>query len=155
MNISQEKIALKVFKRVAINDIGEYSLDDMMLSVLMELDDEKDISTIAQNTNLSIHDTHEAVLRLLELKVVESEDDKQGVLDRNFFDFLTAQLALAIGPIAQFIIEDTIADLGHTVASFPGSQAAELVDLLSREIQRDEKKGHFKKNMIHKISQIG
>ncbi|MBW2357715.1 MAG: hypothetical protein JRF21_03180, partial [Deltaproteobacteria bacterium] len=70
---------------------------------------------------------------------------------KDFLDFLNAQLALSIGPIAEVIIEDTVDDLGHSLSKFPSHRAAELVDLLSREIQREEKRGIFKKNMVNKI----
>lgn len=155
MTISQEEIASKMFRRLDIDDIGEYSLDDQMLTILMNLDDEKNIGTIAQDTGLPVDITHEALLRLAELKFVESPDDEEAVLDPTFFDTLGTQLALAIGPIARLIVEETVDDLGHTISSFPAVQAAELVNLLSREIQNDEEKGRFKVDMIHIINGIG
>jgi hypothetical protein len=155
MTISQEEIALKVYRRLDIDDIGEYSLDDQMLSILMNLDEEKNIGAIAQDTGLSVDTTYEALLRLAELKFVECPDDEDAALDQAFFDTLTQKLAMVIGPIARFIIEDTIGDLGHTISSFPANKAAELVDLLSREIQKDEEKGRFKVDMIQIINEIG
>jgi hypothetical protein len=155
MTTSQEEIALKVFKRLDIDDIGEYSLDDKMLSILMNLDEEKNIDTIAQDTGLSVDTTYEALLRLAELKFVECPEEAGATLDPAFFETLITKLAMAIGPIARFIVEDTVGDLGHTISSFPTSQAAELVDLLSHEIQKDEEQGRFKVDMIHIINEIG
>ena len=53
------------------------------------------------------------------------------------------------------LIEDEIQDLGFTVMQFPVQRVAELVDKLSREIRREEKKAAFKRNMINKIREKG
>ena len=65
------------------------------------------------------------------------------------------QLSLAVGPIAEIIIEEEMADLGYDPLKFPSKRAAELVDLVSREIQREDKKNLFKQNMIKKIKEKG
>jgi len=155
MKNSQEEIALKVYKRLDIDDIGEYSIDDQMLTVLMDLDDEKNIDAIAQDTGLSVDMTYEALVRLSELGFVVCPEDEAAVIDAAFFEMLTTKLAKVLGPIARVIIEDTVEDLGQSISSFPADQTAELVDLLSREIQKDEEKGRFKAEMIHIIDEIG
>jgi DNA-binding IclR family transcriptional regulator len=155
MTASQEEIAQTVYRRLEIGDIGEYSLDDRMLGVLMELDGEKDVGSIALAVGLSVPDTHDALVQLAKHNFVESNDDMVAVIDASFFEFLTAQLARAIGPIAGVVLEDTVADLGHTMSAFPRDQTAELVDALSREIQREEKKRRFKIDMVQIINEIG
>jgi len=37
------------------------------------------------------------------------------------------------------LIEEEIAELGYQLSNFPNAQVPELVDLLAREITRDEK----------------
>jgi hypothetical protein len=53
-----------------------------------------------------------------------------------------------VGPIAEVLIEDAMADLGYGNGSIPYSKAPELIELISRDIQREEKKAGFIKNMI-------
>jgi hypothetical protein len=76
-------------------------------------------------------------------------------LDGDFLNFLRIELSHAVGPIAEILIEDAIYDLGHSISEFPTSQVAELVDLLSREIQREDKTIAFKQKVIKKIREKG
>jgi len=62
-----------------------------------------------------------------------------------------SHLSLALGPIAQILIEDEVHNLGHELSRFPGHVVAELVDNLAQEIRRKEKKAVFLKMMAAKI----
>ncbi len=155
MDISSGEIGFMVFRRVIRDDAGELTLDGQMLSVLMELDGKKAVSEIAKNTGLNIGLMRQTISGLLKLNLIEPVEEAVSTLDRNFFDYLNSQLALAIGPIAEVIIEDVVIDLGHSLSQFPSYRAAELVDLISREVQREEKKNIFKQNMLSKIREKG
>lgn len=74
-------------------------------------------------------------------------------LDAKFFDFLKIQLALAIGPVAEYIIKDELGKFGGDFARVPRDRAAEMVDLLARQIRRPEKKIAFVKAMIEKLKE--
>lgn len=151
MDVSSGDISAMVFGRILRDDLGEFSLDGHMLMVLMELDGKKNLATIAKKMGLNMVTMRATILKLLQLKLIEPLEDAVSVVDEDFFDFLNNQLSLSIGPIAEVIIEDTVNDLGHSLSKFPSHLAAELVDLLSREIQREEKRSIFKKNMVDKI----
>jgi len=151
MDISSAEISFMVFRRVTRADAGEFSLDGQMLSVLMELDGRKSAAVVAKNAGLSMGIMRRVVSKLLELNLIEPVDEAISILDKDFIDYLKSQLALAIGPIAEVIIEDVVFDLGHILAQFPSYRAAELVDLISQEIQREEKRTGFKQNMVSKI----
>ena len=151
MDISSGEISFMVFRRVKRNDAGEFSLDGQMLSVLMELDGKKSVAAIAKALSYNMSVMRKTVSRLLNLNLIEPVEEAVSNLDGDFFNFLKGQLSLAIGPIAEFVIEDAVGDLGHTLSRFPSHRAAELVDLISREIQREEKRNTFKRNMVGKI----
>lgn len=74
-------------------------------------------------------------------------------LEKESFDFLKIQLAIAIGPIAEYIIKDELQKFGGDFARFPRDRIAELVDLLSRQIRRPEKKMAFERAMVKKIKE--
>ena len=155
MDVSSGDISAMVFGRVIRDDLGEFSLDGHMLMVLMELDGKKNLAAIAKKMGLNMVTMRTTILKLLQLKLIEPLEDAVSVVDEDFLDFLNNQLSLSIGPIAEVIIEDTVNDLGHSLSKFPSHLAAELVDLLSREIQREEKRSIFKKNMVDKIREKG
>lgn len=153
--INTNNVGGMIFKRVLRKDPGEISLDSKMLSILMELDGKRNLSTIAQTLGLGMSEIKEAVERLLKLKIVERVRKQVSVLPPAFFDYLNAQLSLAVGPISGILIEDTVADLGKRVSGFPVSLVAELVDLLARQIHRKERGITFRQNMVRKMKEMG
>jgi DNA-binding transcriptional regulator GbsR (MarR family) len=155
MDLSSGDISAIVFKPVVKDDLGNFSLDGHMLSVLMTLDGELTLGHVAQKTGLNMANLREATSKLLNLDLIEAVERVAHKADRDFFDYLIAELSLAIGPLAEVIVEDGVEDLGHTLQSFPTHQAAELINLLAQEIQRDDKKSEFKQNMVSKIKQKG
>jgi len=155
MDISSGNILALVFRRVVREDIGEFSLDSNMLRVLMELDGKQSLSEIAKKINVDMSAIRKVMSKLLQLKLAKSVQVTVSMLDEDFFEYLQAQLSLALGPIAEVLIEDAVNDLGHKRTRFPSSRAAELVDFVAREIQREEKMGQFKQDMVNKIKEKG
>ena len=156
MDILSGDIALLVFRRVVRNNIGDVSLDSQMLEVLMELDGKKNLGFIAKKTGMNTGNLREAVSKLLKLNLIEIVAEGAGTfLDNDFMDYLNEQLALAIGPVAEVIIEDAVSDLGYRMSQIPGRKVAELIDLLSRDIQREERRESFKLNMVKRIKEKG
>jgi hypothetical protein len=155
MNYPVGEVSGVVFRRANRQDLQEFSLDSQMLTVLMQLDGKKSSDVIAEDLGLDMGTMTEITARLLHVQLIEPVQDTISMLDGNFFDFLHNQLSLAIGPIAGVLIEEGLNDLGLDVHRFPKHRAAELVDLLAREIHRDEKRDLFKQSMITKIRETG
>jgi hypothetical protein len=144
-----------VFRRISPVSRGTFSLEGQTLSVLMELDGTKTLATVAKDLGLNIAAMREVVSRLLQLGLIEQTDEAVSKVDEEFMEYLRSQLAIAVGPIAGILIEDSVRDLGQTLLHFPSHRAAELVDILAREIQREEKRVAFKQNMVMKINEKG
>jgi hypothetical protein len=155
MMISSDELANMVFQRVTRNDSGEFSMDSRMLTLLMEIDGKRSLGEIALKKRLQIKELKATLSRLLQLKLIMPVQPAVSTIDQDFLNFLRLQLSQAVGPIAEILIEDAIADLGHNLSSFPTNQVAELVDLLSKEIQREDKAMIFKQNIVSKIRQKG
>ncbi len=151
MDFSSSEISSTVFKRNVRDDIGEFSLDHQMLTVFMELDGKAPLSTVAQKAGLNMSTMREVVAKLMQNGLVEKVDKEIVTLDKDFFDYLVSHLSLALGPIAQVLIEEEVHNLGHEISRFPGHRVAELVDNLAQEIRRKEKKAVFLKMMAAKI----
>ena len=155
MDISSGDISALVFKRVVREDAAEYSFDGQMLALFMELDGKKSLSVISRNSGLKMSTLREAASKLLKLKLIEQAAEAIDAVDADFMDTLKRQLSLAIGPLAQILIEDAANDLGQSMARFPIRRAPELVESLSREIQREDKRSAFKQAMVRKIKEKG
>ncbi len=151
MDLSSGEISTMVFKRMLRDDLGDISLDHAMLTVFMELDGHKNLGAIARKVGLNMSSMREVISKLSQQKLIEKVKEKILFLDNDFFEYLFGQFSLAVGPIAPVLIEDEVHDLGFEVTRFPTQRVAELVDRLSREIRREEKKAIFKRNLINKI----
>ena len=88
------------------------------------------------------------------LDLIRKTDKLTPVLDKDFFDFLKIQLSMAMGPIAEVLIEDEIQKFGSITTKMNWYRVAELVDLLSRQIHTEEKKIAFQQAMVNKINEL-
>jgi len=155
MDILSGNISSIVFQQIVKDDLGDVSIDGRLLRVFLAFDGIKTLEGVAQETNLDMGAMREIVSRLMALELVEPSNKAILTLDKEFIDYLTSQLSRALGPIAAILIEDIVDDMGYSLKQFPSAKAAELIDLLAREIQRDEKKNPFKMSMINKIKERG
>ncbi|MFH1981809.1 MAG: hypothetical protein ABIL58_08190 [Pseudomonadota bacterium] len=140
-----------VFRRTNSTNTGEVSLDGQMLKVLMELDGESPLSAVASRLNLDGIQLLKVVSRLLNMKLIVPVAKMESVLPPDFINDLFKALALAVGPVAKMLLEDTIADLGYPHDQIPKNRAASLVEYLAADISRSEKKTSFEKFMLQKI----
>ncbi|MCD6561188.1 MAG: hypothetical protein J7L16_05455 [Deltaproteobacteria bacterium] len=153
MDILPDELPAMVFKRVIRGDLSLFALDGQMLNALMEFDGEKTLASVAQKVGLNTTTMKEIASKLLTLKLIDPVETAFSILDNDFFDYLSYQLSLIMGPISEILIEDAVEDLGHNLSQFPNYRAAELVDLLARQIRIKEKRTEFKHNMINKINE--
>jgi predicted transcriptional regulator len=153
MDFSSSELSAMVFKRVVRQDIGEFSLDHKMLSVFMELDGKAPLVVVAQKTGMNMSSMRDVIAKLMQNGLVEKVDREIVTLDKDFFEYLVTHLSLAVGPIAQVLIEDEVENMGYELSRFPGHRVAELIDNLAQEIRREEKKNVFLKVLAAKISE--
>jgi hypothetical protein len=73
------------------------------------------------------------------------------MMKEDFFIYLTDQLSLATGPMAEVLIDEALATLGYNLTNFPKHRVQELIDLLAPRIFREEKRATFKQNLYKKI----
>ena len=155
MDILSGNISSIVFRQVVKDNLGNVSIDSRLLRVFLAFDGQKTLERVAKETNLDMVAMREIISRLMSLELVEPANKAMLTLDKEFIDYLTSQLSRALGPIAGLLIEEVVAEMGYSLKQFPSAQAAELIDLLARDIQRDQKKNPFKMNMINKIKERG
>ena len=151
MAIASDDFSAMIFKGTVKRDLGEFSLDSRMLRVLMELDGKKDLALVARSLNMNIETLKEILTKLDGLQLIEKVEKIIPMLDKDFFIFLNEQLNEAVGPIAEYLIEDEIQELGMEPTKIPIRRSAELVDLLARQIIRQEKRIVFQQAMIKSI----
>lgn len=148
-------ITKMVFRQVVKNHVKTISIDSRLLGIFLQLDGKRNVGIVAQKTGLNLGAMRKAISDLLEMEIIEQVGTNESNVDQEFLNYLNNQFSKAVGPIADVLIEEEIADMGYQLSNFPISQVPELVDLLAREIRREEKKSIFTLNMISKMKAKG
>ena len=78
MDLSSGEISTLIFKRAVSDDLGDFSVDQRMLSVFMELDGKTNLGTVARRAGLNMSTMREVVSRLLELKLIAPVEVQEG-----------------------------------------------------------------------------
>ena len=151
MDILSDDITTLVFRRAISVDLGNVSLDGQMLNILSKLDGRKNLGMISREIGTDMSEIRPVISKLLKLKLIEAAEEDIPVLDKDFFVFLTDQLSIITGPIAQVMVEDAIRDIAHGSSTIPVNRAAELIEMLSRQIPETEKRTSFIQTMLAKI----
>ncbi len=156
MALSSKDVTSLVFKQAVRPNVGELALDGMMLSVLMQFDGKKTLDQVARQLGKTLVEIRPVVSKLVQAKLIELVNTPNvNAVDQDFITQLVSQLSLAIGPLGSIVVEDGLEILGYSSATLPTRQAAELVNLLSREIPREEKRTQFKQAMLQVIRDKG
>ena len=151
MNIFSGDFSALVFKGLVKDNLDEFSIDTQMLKVLTHLDGRKNLASVSSAINMDMKILQEVLTRLYSVNLIVKVDKSVPMLNKEFFNFLVAQLSFALGPIAEFLIEEEIREFGDDPAKVPRRRAAELVNLLARQIPRKEKRVAFQQAMVLKI----
>lgn len=151
MDILSDDITSLVFKRAINVDSGNVSLDGQMLNVLSKLDGRKNLGMISQEIGVNMSAIRPVISKLVKLKLIDAVEDDIPVFDKEFFVFLTDQLSIITGPIAQVMVEDVIRDMAQDSSEIPMNRAAELIEMLSRQIPDEQKRTSFIQTMLARI----
>jgi hypothetical protein len=153
MAFSANDVSALVFRRVVRDDLGKISLDSRMLGFLVELDGKKSVGEIGRLAGIGPEGLRSTIRYLLERGLIEPAGGAMPVLSRDFFHYLNAELAMAVGPLAEILIEDAVEDMGFALTDFPRHRAAELIDSLARQVPRENRRIEFQQAMLKRIHQ--
>jgi len=140
-----------VFQLSVKNEPGVVTLDKEMLTVIQELDGKKTIGMVAKNMGLELDKLKGIIAKLLTHGIIALVNQSMPMMKEDFFIYLTDQLSLATGPMAEVLIDEALAALGYNLTNFPKHRVQELIDLLAPRIFREEKRAAFKQNLYKKI----
>ncbi len=154
MDILSGDITALVFRPVIDGGSGPIPLDGQMLNVLSALDGRENLGIIARTVGMNMTDIREVISKLLELHIIEAVEETSPMLDTDFYDFLAEQLALVTGPIAPIMVEDAVSLISHGASGIPRTRAAELLELLVRQIPEKTQKASFIEAITKKITEL-
>ena len=148
MDIVSTDLAKMFFRKVTPVDSNEIRLNADMIRLLMVIDENKDLLQISNEVGMDISMLNQILSKLLKLKLIEPVEKKNRFLSKKFLEDLRLNLSQAIGPMAQILIEDTVAEMELKMSEIPWHQAAELISNIAREVPEENNQVEFKKAMI-------
>lgn len=131
---------------------GEVSLNSMEWAVITQIDGERTVEDIAKKLTFSLPEAIQIFNSLIDkglIEVAKIKEIKIQTVSPAFFNQLEKILITFIGPVATYVINDTLMELNAERSKFPETMVPELVELLSEEISDEAKKIEFQKQMLN------
>lgn len=151
MVIPSGDIDALVFVRRISPHLPQTTLGGDMLMVMTEMDGTRTLGEISGKVGLDIVELRDVVSRLSQHNLIQEVGSTGDMLSSEFMDMVTRELSKACGPIAGLLVEDAAEDMGVIVDQVPADRAAELIEMLAREIPREEKRVAFQQAMLKKV----
>ena len=151
MDISTRELPGLFFRKVIRDEMGRVSLEPQMVRLLVTIDESKPIGTTARELGINLASLRETLQKLLRLGLVEQVENTGAVLNGSFVAGLREQMARAVGPMGEVLIEETLDEMRLSISRISAHLGAELIGNLARQIPREEKRIEFQKAMIQKI----
>jgi DNA-binding transcriptional MocR family regulator len=142
------------FRKTIRKDSQTVSLDADMIRVLLAVEETKSARQLAAELEMDGPTLKRNIARLIDQGLVEPVDRRHPVLDRSFLQAVRINLSRVIGPMAEILLEDRVAEMNIDPASIPLDIAAELVTRLALEIPGEPGRIQFKKSMIPILNKV-
>jgi len=136
------------YRKVIRKDHDKISLDADMIRLLIAIDENKSLYQIADEVEMEATALKKNLSKLLAQGLIEPVKKDLHVLDKIFLQALNINLSMAIGPMAEILIEEVVSEMELTAPEITLHQAAELITTLSHEIPDAKKRIEFKKSMM-------
>jgi len=144
--------AHRYFEKTVKSNSGELSLTADMLRLLVAIKPDRDILKIAAEAGMGTAALKEILARLLKAGLVRPAQAAVVSYSPRFLEIVAGHLANFVGPMAQIIIEDVLADLDISGNQVPKHLAAQFVSTVAEEIPEPEQQVQFKKTMVAILS---
>lgn len=145
--ISKSAAGLYFRKRIR-RDLEPVSLDADMIRLLLAIDERKSLYQIAAEVEMDAATFKKNLKKLLAQGLIETVQKAAAMVDKNFLPAVRLHLARVIGPMADIVVDDSVAELKLDAALLPVEQAAELINRLALEIPTEDGRIRFKKAVI-------
>jgi DNA-binding Lrp family transcriptional regulator len=144
-------IANSIFRRTVSALKGQISMSGKMLELLMLLDGRTTLRVVSQKMNISMSDVRPYLSKLIEYGVIEEIQESIEILDPKILGYMAGQLSRITGPIAQVMVEDAVLDISGGSSDVPKNKAADLVEVLGRQIPDEKQRVEFIQNILQKL----
>jgi DNA-binding transcriptional regulator YhcF (GntR family) len=130
---------------------GEYFLNGITLEILHLIHKNNSVQEIAEKISVDNETLKKSLKDLVKNDLIEKVSLSDNFMGKDFHEALKANLAKAIGPLAEYLVEDAFSDFNVNSEKIPKNQAASIIRYLAEEIKDANLKHNFLKKMTEFI----
>lgn len=154
MEVTSKTGAGVYYRKRIRRDLQSVSLNADMIRLLLVIDEHKSLYQISAEAEMDAATFKRTLGRLLEQGLVEPVQRDALPLDRTFLHAMRLNLSRLIGPMAEILIDEVMAEMGLSPSNIPSDQAAEIINRLALEIPDEPSRIQFKKSMIPILNKV-
>ncbi len=151
MVVGSPDLPYRYFKKTIPTNIEKVTLDAEMIRLLAAIDENKNISQVAEKAEMNLSRVKDVLGRLLKLELVIQVAKEVIYLDRAFIEFLKTKLSEAVGPMGEILIEDVMDEMGLQIDRILVDAASDFVRNIAREIPQEENRALFENVAFSRI----
>ena len=126
-------------------------------AILTQIDGERTVKSILNNLSFSEDEGLRIFYTLYTMGLVEVKDARrkgEDIVNASFFKELEEILIKIIGPVAGYIIDDVLWEMGEKREKFLKEYVPVLTESISQEISDDSKRVKFQQEMLEIIKKL-
>ena len=154
MEVTSKTGAGVYYRKRIRRDLQSVSLNADMIRLLLVIDDRKSLYQISAEAEMDAATFKRTLGSLIEQGLIEPVQRDTLPLDRTFLHAMQLNLSRVIGPMAEILIDDVMAEMGLNPSHIPVDQAAEIINRLALEIPDEPGQIRFKKSMIPLLNKV-
>ncbi|MCU0539619.1 MAG: hypothetical protein MUF46_06995 [Desulfobacterales bacterium] len=142
------------YRKKIRKDMQAVSLNADMIRLLMVIEEGKSLYQISAEAEMDAPTFKQTLAALLAQGLIEPVQRDAQPLDRSFLNALRSNLTRVVGPMAEILMEEVLAEMGLDAARFPLEQAADIINRVALEIPDEGSRIQFKKSMIPILNKV-
>jgi DNA-binding IclR family transcriptional regulator len=154
MEVPSKAGASVCYRKRIRRDLQSVSLNADMIRLLLVIDERKSLYQISAEAEMDAATFKRTLGSLLEQGLIEPVQRESLPLGQAFLHAMQLNLSRVVGPMAEILIDDVMAETGFSPSHIPADQAAEIINRLALEIPDEASQIQFKKSMIPLLNKV-
>jgi len=146
-----------IFKLSSAKSPSDATLRSAEWAIITQVDGQKSIDEIAKTLALSADEAINLFNGLFEkglIELVSVTKAEKKLVSQAFFKVLNDELIKIIGPVAPYLIEDTLWEMEIKIENCDVKKIPEIIEAISEEIQDEMKRVEFQKIMLNEMKKV-
>jgi hypothetical protein len=143
--------AAKIYRKSQRGLDAAIDLDDAAGKVFAAIDGLAPLPIVAESAGIGIPVLWRSIAKLTRLGLIEEAAGSTGTMGQPFADKLHQELAKAVGPMSNVLIQSVVKLAKITWPHIPPERARELIDRIVARIPNDSLKEKFHETMLKEL----